>query len=55
MPCKGICIRHKRSRGYATGNKRCNQCNLFIKCMQKEKHMQKAQNKNNSIIIIHAQ
>jgi hypothetical protein len=31
MPCKGICIRHKGSRGYATGNKRCNQCNLFIK------------------------
>jgi hypothetical protein len=32
MPCKGICIRHKGSRGYATGNKRCNQCDLFIKC-----------------------
>ena len=31
MPCKGICIRHKASRGYATGNKRCNRCDLFIK------------------------
>jgi hypothetical protein len=31
MPCNGICIRHKTSRGYATGNKRCNRCNLFIK------------------------
>jgi uncharacterized Zn finger protein (UPF0148 family) len=31
MPCNGICIRHKASRGYATGNKRCNRCNLFIK------------------------
>jgi hypothetical protein len=32
MPCKGICIRHKASRGYANGHKRCNQCDLFIKC-----------------------
>ena len=31
MPCKGICIRHKASRGYADGHKRCQQCNLFIK------------------------
>ncbi len=31
MPCKGICIRYKSSGRYATGNKRCNQCNLFIK------------------------
>jgi hypothetical protein len=31
MPCYGICIRHKGSRGYATGNKRCNRCDLFIK------------------------
>ena len=23
--------RHKASRGYATGNKRCHHCNLFIK------------------------
>jgi hypothetical protein len=31
MPCYGICIRHKASRGYATGSKRCNRCNLYIK------------------------
>ena len=31
MPCYGICIRYKTSRGYATGNKRCNRCDLFIK------------------------
>jgi hypothetical protein len=31
MPCKGICIRHKASGPYATGNKRCQQCELFIK------------------------
>jgi hypothetical protein len=31
MPCKGICIRHKASGRYATGSKRCQQCNLFIK------------------------
>ena len=31
MTCKGICIRHKASRGYATGSKRCNRCNLYIK------------------------
>jgi predicted amidophosphoribosyltransferase len=31
MPCKGICIRHKASRGYADGHKRCQQCNIFIK------------------------
>jgi hypothetical protein len=31
MPCKGICIRYKTSGRYATGNKRCHQCNLFIK------------------------
>jgi hypothetical protein len=31
MPCKGICIRHKASGRYATGNKRCQQCDLFIK------------------------
>jgi hypothetical protein len=31
MPCKGICIRYKSSGRYATGNKRCHQCNLFIK------------------------
>jgi hypothetical protein len=30
MPCKGICIRHKASGRYATGHKRCQQCNLFI-------------------------
>ena len=32
MPCKGICIRYKNSgRYYATGNKRCQHCTLFIK------------------------
>ena len=31
MTCKGICIRHKASRGYANGHKLCNYCNLFIK------------------------
>ena len=31
MTCKGICIRHKTSCRYATGNKHCHQCNLFIK------------------------
>ena len=31
MPCKGICIRHKGSRGYAAGNKRCQRCEIFIK------------------------
>jgi hypothetical protein len=31
MPCKGICIHHKGSGRYATGNKRCQQCNVFIK------------------------
>jgi hypothetical protein len=30
MPCKGICIRHKASGRYATGHKRCQQCDLFI-------------------------
>jgi hypothetical protein len=31
MTCKGICVRHKASGRYATGSKRCQQCNLFIK------------------------
>jgi predicted amidophosphoribosyltransferase len=31
MPCNGICIRHKVSRGYGNGHKRCNHCNLYIK------------------------
>ena len=31
MPCKGICIHNKALGRYATGNKRCHQCNLFIK------------------------
>jgi hypothetical protein len=31
MPCKGICIRHKASYRYATGNKRCQICDLVIK------------------------
>ena len=31
MPCKGICIHHKASGRYATGHKRCQICDLFIK------------------------
>jgi hypothetical protein len=31
MHCNGICIRHKASRSYANGHKRCNYCNLFVK------------------------
>jgi hypothetical protein len=36
MVCKGICIRHKAhkpvgSGRYATGNKRCQICEIFIK------------------------
>ncbi len=31
MTCKGICIRYKSYGRYADGNKRCNQCNLFIR------------------------
>jgi hypothetical protein len=30
MTCKGICTRHKASGRYATGNKRCQICELFI-------------------------
>ena len=79
MTCKGICIRHKASYRYATGNKRCQVCEIFIKwdavfcpCCgyrlrngprlfkhkaklriekQKEKLMQKAQNKNSNLIL----
>jgi hypothetical protein len=31
MPCNGLCIRDKASRGYANGHKRCNHCDLFVK------------------------
>ncbi|HJT47066.1 MAG TPA: hypothetical protein VJ729_02700 [Nitrososphaeraceae archaeon] len=31
MTCKGICMRHKASFRYATGNKRCQICEIFIK------------------------
>ena len=31
MTCKGICIRHKASYRYATGNKGCQVCEIFIK------------------------
>jgi hypothetical protein len=31
MTCKGICIRHKASSRCATGNKRCQVCEIFIK------------------------
>ena len=36
MTCKGICIRHKaqkpvRSGRYATGQKRCQVCEIFLK------------------------
>jgi hypothetical protein len=32
MTCKGICIRHKASGRYIYGHKRCQQCEIFIKC-----------------------
>ena len=32
MTFKGICVRHKASCHYATGNKRCQVCEIFIKC-----------------------
>lgn len=31
MTCKGICIHHKASGRYATGHKRCQTCEIFIK------------------------
>jgi hypothetical protein len=31
MSCKGICTCYKTADRYATGNKRCQQCNLFLK------------------------
>ena len=31
MTCKGICSPHKASYRYATGNKRCQVCEIFIK------------------------
>jgi hypothetical protein len=31
MTCKGICIHHRASSRYATGQKRCQVCELFIK------------------------
>ena len=31
MTCKEICIRHRTSYRYATGNKRCQVCEIFIK------------------------
>jgi hypothetical protein len=30
MTCKGICIHHKALGRYATGNKRCKICEIFI-------------------------
>ena len=30
MTCKGTCIDHKGSGRYATGNKRCQICDLFM-------------------------
>ncbi len=32
MTCKGICIRDKASGRYIYGHKRCQQCEIFIKC-----------------------
>jgi hypothetical protein len=83
MVCKGICIRHKASGPitsgrYATGQKRCQICDLFMqwngifcpccgyklrirprlykhKAKLRIKEKQKAQMKNNSNIILHAQ
>jgi predicted amidophosphoribosyltransferase len=31
MTCKGICIHHKALSRYSTGNKRCKNCDLFIR------------------------
>ena len=31
MTCKGICLHHKALGSYVTGNKRCRECDLFIK------------------------
>jgi rRNA maturation endonuclease Nob1 len=31
MTCRGICIRPKASSRYATGHKRCQTCDMFIK------------------------
>jgi uncharacterized Zn finger protein (UPF0148 family) len=31
MTCKGICIHHKASGRYATGNKRCQVCEISLK------------------------
>ena len=32
MTCKGICIHHKASGRYICGQKRCQICEIFIKC-----------------------
>jgi hypothetical protein len=37
MTCKGICVRHKAQKPvgsgrYASGQKRCQICEIFIKC-----------------------
>lgn len=32
MHCKGICLRHKASCRYIYEHKRCQQCEIFIKC-----------------------
>jgi tRNA(Ile2) C34 agmatinyltransferase TiaS len=33
MTCKGICICHKAaSNNYSNGQKRCQVCDLFVKC-----------------------
>ena len=31
LHCKGICTRHKALGRYSDGNKRCKNCDLFIK------------------------
>ena len=31
LHCKGICIRHKYLGHYSSGNKRCKNCDVFIK------------------------
>lgn len=31
LHCKGICIRHKSLGRYSSGNKRCKNCDVFIK------------------------
>jgi hypothetical protein len=39
LQCKEICIRHKGLGRYSPGNKRCKNCDLFIKWMDYRVHV----------------